>query len=303
MLIKELRSKSVSFLYATALLFSSSCDTQALPSFETSVYSQLSDSFGDTQVISETLPTPIFGANLQTATDDPSDTKSSVNVDASVKAVKASGEASGAGAVLTSSFSLIQVSYGDTFVMDAFDDFGNPVFQGLFTATANFSGTVTASGSGAFSSFARGVGSVSVLNGTLSRSVSGTAVASSLGTNFDVKGIGASLQIVVPWIAGQPISLSMSAVVEVDGYAGTRSSPFVFGEFSSEADLSSTVAWGGITDVVDMDGNPVASFSAFNLDGDVNYATAYNPVPLPAAVWFLGAGMFALFRLIKRSGF
>ena len=299
--MKHHKAKAVSITCFSLFLITVSFTAQALPIFQTSVYSQLTDSFGDQQVISETLPFPNYSGQLGTGSDDPSDTNSSFEVNGQVKAVKASAEASGAGAVLTGSYSLIQVSYGDTFVMDAQDEFGNPVFTGLFTARANFSGTLSTSGSGAFSSYASGFGSVSVLDGTLSRSVRATAVASSLGNNFDQEIISGSLEIIVPWTAGQPISMGMSAVIEVDGYAGTRLSPFVFGEFMAEADLSSTVSWGGISNVLDADGNAVASFSAFNLDGDVDYATAFNPVPIPAAAWLFGTGLLGLIGLARRQ--
>ncbi len=297
--MKQLHSIPLATFFPALLLVIFSCRAQALPAFETTVFSTLTDSFGDEQFLSETLPTPNYTNQLSTGSDDPSDTSNTIEVEGQVKAVKASANVSGAGAAFTSSFSLVQTSYSDTFVMDALDQFGNPVFLGTFTATANVSGTLSTSGSGAFNTFASGFGSVCVFNGTLCRSVRDTSTASALGSPFNEKNISRPLQIVVPWSAGQPINMSLSAVIEADGNAGTFSSPFVFSTFSAEADLSSTVAWGGISNVLDANGNPVASFTAMNLDGDVDYATAFNPIPIPAAVWLFVSGLICLAGLAR----
>jgi len=85
------------------------------------------------------------------------------------------------------------------------------------------------------------------------------------------------------WVSGQPILVDMTAVAtavaEATGENGVQ----------SIAQFGNSLEWGGIQQVLDEQGMPVASFTALSPDG-VNWASP-AVVPLPAAAWLFGSAL------------
>lgn len=89
--------------------------------------------------------------------------------------------------------------------------------------------------------------------------------------------------IVVPWQAGLPIDIVMSAFASVDANLTFT------GWVDVSADFGSTLRWLGISDVVDANGLPVASFTALSPDG-ADWGS-FAPVPIPGAGVLLASAL------------
>jgi hypothetical protein len=207
------------------------------------------------------------------------------------KTVKASASASGSSTFLMSTYTQVAAKYRDTFFLDAIDSTGLRVFSGTFTATATFSGTAEASGSGSYNALATVFGSMTVGNiGSPSQRIL---------TTDGSRPLFLPVSINVPWVAGAPIPILMQAVAEASGSAGNQVGS-ASGSFSAEGDLMSTIEWTGITEVLDGNGNPVSSFTAMSADG-IDYATGSAVVPLPATAWLFGSAIIGAGLINRRK--
>jgi hypothetical protein len=183
-------------------------------------------------------------------------------------------------------------SVQDTFIMSATLPDGTPITSGLFdvnlvaTGFATLSSTQTAIPNFAELTYSLSIGTFSLPN------------TITLTPPTDSQGIGVPVNVVsIPWTAGVPLSVSMSASASV--------SAAIFGEGSSDAEIifGNSFDWLGIVNVTDEFGNPAAAFSAIGEDGlDWGSPAA---VPLPASVWLftsaLGVFGFAGWRKKKKA--
>lgn len=104
------------------------------------------------------------------------------------------------------------------------------------------------------------------------------------------------------FIFGSSIYTNLRA--ETFASSGASNDFFAPSSFSSAflADLSHTISWRGITNVLDANGNPVNNYTALSDVSGFNYAQGYSSVPLPASMWTFFAGLLALiFPKTRRS--
>ena len=213
-----------------------------------------------------------------------------------IKEVGAKASVSGSSTSIFSAYSQAQSEYLDTFFMNAIGFDGLPVLSGTFMVNTVFHANTSASGGGIYSAYASADGGVTV-NG-ISRNLRSLSTASGLGINSpNSKSEPMIFQVI--WTFGQPISLRMYAAAEADGYSSDRFSTGP-GTFNATSDIFNTVSWGGITDVLDQQGNPVASFTALNNEG-LDYAYGATVVPLSPAAWLFGSGLISLFGIARRK--
>ena len=115
----------------------------------------------------------------------------------------------------------------------------------------------------------------------------------------------ANLPLVVSYSAipiqfGVPVTVSVSLTADADNN-------YVYQETAAaEVSILNSLEWGGITSVVDADGNPI-DFSLVSDSGyDYRLAFADSPegrsvVPLPAAFWLFGSGLLGLVGIARRQ--
>lgn len=98
----------------------------------------------------------------------------------------------------------------------------------------------------------------------------------------------------VSFIFGQPFSITVAASSWMQASSGSYGTNAAVATFVS--DFSRTLTWGGMSDLRDADGNPVADYSVSSLSGtDYRYAIVPPPVPEPATLllWLLGLSLLA----------
>lgn len=68
------------------------------------------------------------------------------------------------------------------------------------------------------------------------------------------------------------------------------------------ADLSHTISWGGISNLRDENGQPIAGFTAISASTGYDYVNAFpSAVPVPTAAWLLGSGLLGLVGVARRK--
>lgn len=98
---------------------------------------------------------------------------------------------------------------------------------------------------------------------------------------------------------------SWQAQLNITGRARTTARVYLAGGgnglATGHSDLGHTIAWGGISGLVDASGAAVSSFSAISATSGFDYRNAYvSAVPEPAQALLLLAGMLVLAWLIQR---
>jgi hypothetical protein len=69
-----------------------------------------------------------------------------------------------------------------------------------------------------------------------------------------------------------------------------------------QADLGHTIAWGGITNLRDENGQAISGFTAISASSGYDYVNAFpSAVPIPAAAWLFGSGLLGLVGVARRS--
>ena len=69
-----------------------------------------------------------------------------------------------------------------------------------------------------------------------------------------------------------------------------------------QADLRHTIAWGGISNVRDENGQAISGFTAISASSGYDYVNAFpSAVPIPAAAWLFGSGLLGLVGVARRS--
>lgn len=99
------------------------------------------------------------------------------------------------------------------------------------------------------------------------------------------------------------------AQLDMRGWASAGASVFLeypsqSGVFEADgvADLGNTIAWGGITELRDANGQLITDFSAISATSGFDYRNAYvSAVPIPAAVWLFGSGLLGLIGVARRK--
>jgi hypothetical protein len=172
----------------------------------------------------------------------------------------------------------------DIFIMTGTLPLGTPVSNGLMHINAVATGLIRLDTSGAatlntqaFLQYAIAVGA-------------GSAVKTELVMLGDlepgaVRTINVPFVIpAVPFIAGLPISVSMSARAELVGELEND------GAVDARIQFGNSLDWLGITNVTDAGGTPLASFAAISVDTGVDWG-AVAAVPEPAQWLLLACGL------------
>jgi hypothetical protein len=204
-------------------------------------------------------------------------------------------------------------AYADAATADSFRIFAPGYALGtLFTVNANLSlhGSVGAaaslsSGSGSYDALSSWHASVSIWNPSMTYSVGETSFGACWsnrsvpdGCSGDFSNI--ALQFTVA--NGQNTSLSISGTSRAYINFGAGSDGAVSG--NAFADLGNTIAWGGITSLLDGDGQAIGDYTAIGGDngGGFNYRQAFaTAVPEPASWLLLLLGLAVLTTPLRRS--
>jgi hypothetical protein len=112
-----------------------------------------------------------------------------------------------------------------------------------------------------------------------------------------------TVYVTVPVTFGGIVQLNMSGRVEARAGAGTGLDGAAYFAAISDALLGNTIAWGGIVDLRDANGNAVTGFSAVSADTGFDYAGAYvDAVPEPEsyAMMLVGLGLVGWMANRKR---
>ena len=108
----------------------------------------------------------------------------------------------------------------------------------------------------------------------------------------DFKAIVVPISVNVPWEVG--VGLPVQMMVE----ASASATMFGDGFARTEIDFGNSLEWLGISEVTDLAGNPVESFSAVGLDG-TDYAL--SAVPIPAPLLLLGLPLMVLGKFNRKK--
>jgi hypothetical protein len=88
-------------------------------------------------------------------------------------------------------------------------------------------------------------------------------------------------------------------ILEVSSIAGVN----VQGEGEASAQFGNTIAWGGLTEVLDASGSIVTDFTANAItNSGVNWALPVEvptAVPIPPAIWLFGSGLLGLIGIAR----
>jgi len=109
-----------------------------------------------------------------------------------------------------------------------------------------------------------------------------------------------SMPVVFGDLLRMRISASVSAQANTEnGYAGFVATI----DTSAHADFEHTMAWGGILELLDENGQPITEFTALSESTGFDYKNAYvSAVPAPAAAWLFAAGLGVLGWRERRKG-
>ena len=184
------------------------------------------------------------------------------------------------------SFSRSFVRYFDLVKMGA-KDHGNPVKRGYMTFGAGQTGELSVTGVGSIQGSTASLSYLIEINGVKHILL---IVVAAPGEEKDLVAVA---PVTVFWDGESRLQVALQAEGKARGVArgaGSKVTALVL--------FSHTLAWGGISNVTDEFGAPVASFTAVGEDG-LDWATP-AAVPLPPAVWLLGGAVAALSRRYRR---
>jgi hypothetical protein len=208
----------------------------------------------------------------------------SVGVDVSVDATLATAFPTVFGAK-----SIASARIDDIFIMTGTLPLGTPVSNGLMHINAVATGLIRLDTSGAATLNTQAFLQYVIAVGPGSASQTDLVMLGDLAPG-EVRAINVPFVIpAVPFIAGLPIAVSMSARAELVGELVDE------GTIDGRIQFGNSLDWLGISNVTDAGGTPLASFSAISADTGIDWgAVAAVPEPAQWLLFACGLGILVL---------